>query len=239
MNKKSLTIIISIICFILFATVVVASLIKNGVISTENLYTTLSSDEQLNNDDKQKNDNKKNGLEYPLFKVLLSEGIEFPVQYSDETHKENEYSDIFVKYDNINISKERGNFDLCGDFKETKDENGNITNEYSYITADVTITNKGKNVFTTSLNNMFLSIGPESYSELRSYNSQLTSRNKDYYIIDFEPNVEYKYTLAFIAEDALIEKYRNELYLFVSFYNNSYRDGEEENIPLIKKNNGE
>lgn len=235
MNKKTLTIVISIICFLLFATVVVANLIKNGIISTENFYHSVDSNNNDTHYEKeQNNENKGINGKYPIFKVRLSEGVEFPVQYADGTHKKNEYSDIVVKYNSVYISKEKGDFDICGDFKEIKDENGNIINEYSYVTVNASIINKGKNVFSSSLNNIYLSLGLHLL-ELRSYNSEKTSHSKDYYIIGFEPNVEYNYNLVFIVEDSLIEEYRNELYLYVSFYNNSDRLGEGNNIPLVKK----
>lgn len=236
MNRKNLTIVISIICFLLFAAVVVANLIKNGVISVENLHYSVGSNTSYTDDEKkQNNENKGINGKYPIFKVRLSEGAEFPVQYADETHKKNEYSDIVVKYNSVYISKEKGDFDICGDFKEIKDENGNIINEYSYVIVNASIVNKGKNVFSSSLNSIYLAVGPECKAELRSYNSEKSSCGKDYYIIDFESNVEYNYNLAFIVEDSLIEEYRNELYLYVSFYNNSDRLGERDNIPLVKK----
>ena len=237
MNKKTSTIIITIVCFVAIAAVTVGFLLKEGIINAGNIFSTNQNNEKNMSknsfDDTNGTTNaEKNhdNLGYPIFLVLLREGAEYNLQYADEKHKTNEYSDIYIKFNSMNISKEKGDFDLCEDWDEKKDEAGNIINNYSYVVCKVTIINKGERSFLTTINNLFLSLGKDYGYELRSYNSNNRPFLKDYYTIDFAPNKEYDFNLVYIADDSLIQEFKDDMLLYSGFV-----DTDLINIPVIEK----
>jgi len=230
MSKKVSTIIITAVCFVLIATLTIIYLLKEGIISTDNLFsnnelvnTTISDDINTGKIDSNLSQSAsgESDLGYPVFAVLLREGTEYALQYVDEKHKTNEYSDIYIKFNSMNISKEKGDFDICEDWEETKDESGNIINEFSYVICNVTLINKGERNFLGGVNSICLSPfgkDPEYLCELRAYNSNKTKTLiKDYCLVEFEPNKEYNFNLAYIVEDYIIERDKDKMLLYCAF----------------------
>ena len=230
MNKKVLTIIITVISFIALSAVSVGFMIKEGIISANNLFLNKRS----NIGTSEKSTSNANNLDYPLFEAYIKEGANVTLQYADENCEIDEYCDIYFKMNEITISKLKGDFDICDDWEETKDINGNITNNYSYVICNVTVENKGKYKYFTSLNNMFLGINKDHSAELRAYNSnkEITNR-KHYCYINYEPNKEYNFNLAYIVEDSCLEK--NIENLFLDVLSMGYTAMDNKDIPIFEK----
>ena len=230
MNKKVLTIIITVISFIALSAVSVGFMIKEGIISANNLFLNKRS----NIGTSEKSTSNANNLDYPLFEAYIKEGAEVMLQREDENDEPYEYHDVYFKVNDISISKSKGDFDNCDDWEETKDINGNITNDFSYVTCNVTVENRGKHTYLTSLNNMFLGIGKNHSAELRAYNPNKEIANqKHYFYINYEPNKEYNFNLAYIVEDSCLEKNTENLFLHVVIMGYSVVD--KENVPIIEK----
>lgn len=239
MNKKMSTIIISVVCVVTMLTLTIGILIKDGIITEETIFTnhniqgnsTVSTSQ--NTSDNESTTNNKYSAGYPVFAVLLEEGAEYPVQYTSDKYEAGEYRDILVKFNQISISKEKGNFDICSDWDEKKNSEGTIINDYSYVSLDVTLINQGEYPQEVSLNSLYLLAGPDHGYELRSYNSEdANPQAKNYFIVTLESNTEYHFTFAYIAEDQVIKENSSELYLYTSFL--SFND-ENHELPLIKK----
>ncbi len=229
MHKNVSTIIITSVCFLAIIIVTISYLFKEGIISTDNLLYNYNYDNSQNENN---NEASESSLGYPIRRVLLKEGAECIVQYSDERYKIDEYSDIYVKFNSFKVSKNMGNFDLCDDWDEIKDEKGTITNNYSYVICNVTIINKGKLSITTAINYLHLWFGIDNgYTEIRSYNSGKSDTFlKDYYYVTFKPGEEYNYNIAFIVEDNLIHKYKSNLLLLAGFL-----ESFDTTLPVIDK----
>jgi len=243
MNKKVSTIIITAVCFVSIATLTIIYLLKEGIISTDNLFsnnevvnTTIPDDINTGKIASNLSQSASSGsdLGYPVFLVLLREGAEYNLQYADENHKRNEYSDIYIKFKSIDISKKRGNFDICGDSSEIKDESGNIINDFSYVICNVTLINKGEKIFAAGINSLYLAPQGKNYEYLyyvQAYNSNKPNPFlKDYYAIDFIPNKEYNFNLAYIVEDYIIQDHKDDMLLYSGFV-----DTDLINIPVIEK----
>lgn len=214
MNKKVITISISIVCVVALSVVVIATLFKNGVIEKDNIFSS-NNDAATNNT---QDEAKQNSADYPTFEILLKKGASFALQYQTEKSKPKEYEDINITFNNLTITKSLGDFDKCDDWYEKKDSDGNITSNHSYIIADVTLENRGKSTLETTVNNVSLLLGDDNMYELRTYNSGKSTRGKDYFLEYFEPNKEYRFNLVFIAEDELINQYSDSTYLYASFF---------------------
>lgn len=230
MNKKACTVVITVVCFLSIAALMVGYMLREGIISTDNLF-------YKNNDNIQNESGTElgdNGLEYPTFQVLLREGAEITVQCSDPGYNGDGYSDIYVKFNSVEISKEMKDFDPFDDWDEIKDENGTIINDYSYIICNVTIKNKGPLGIDTGINYLHLCFGTDGdYTEMRSYNSgRPVTYLKDYYLFILEPGVEYTYNTVFVDKDSKINKYRSNLLLLTGF-TESFKT--IPNLPIIDK----
>lgn len=137
----------------------------------------------------------------------------------------------------MSVSKEKGDFDLIKNHnKEVIDENGTITNGYSYVVMNVTLSNISGQEFETTLNNMLLCANNISeYFELRSYNSeQNIESDKDYYVINFTKKFKQNYNLVYIIDDNILNNNSNKEMLLLCSFVNSMPD--LENIPIVKKN---
>ena len=145
--------------------------------------------------------------------------------------------DLEISFNKLSVSKEKGDFDLIKNHnKEVIDENGTITNGYSYVVMNVTLSNISGQEFETTLNNMLLCANNISeYFELRSYNSdQNIESDKDYYVINFTKKFKQNYNLVYIIDDNILNNNSNkEMLLLCSFVN---RMPDLENIPIVKKN---
>lgn len=242
MSKKSSTIIISIICVVTMLALIIGILVKDGIITEETIFTnhnvqgnsTVSTSQ--NTTDNESTTNNKYTAGYPVFAVLLEEGAEYPVQYTSDKYEAGEYRDILVKFNQMSISKEKGNFDICSDWDEKKNSEGTIINGYSYVSLDVTLVNQGEYSHEVSLNSLYLLAGSEYSYELRSYNSEEANpQAKNYFIVTLEPDTEYHFTFAYIAEDQVIKENLSELYLYASFLSFNSLNNENNQLPLIKK----
>lgn len=217
MTKKRSSILIIIICLLLIVVLLSGLLIKNQLIVTENLIENLkSTPETLSSESSLTLSNKKNDS---ALRVLLKEGGAYSVPWFDEYHDKGECSYMYVKLDDLSISKERGDFDIVSDFFEHKDENGNLLDEYSYVVAKMRFKNLGERTFDTGVNRMCLIIGDEYLMyTLRAYNSgKSTSEEKDYFLFDFDPNVEYTFNLAFIVDDETLQHHSDNMYILASY----------------------
>lgn len=229
MYKKVSTIIITTVCLFAIVVVTVGYMLKEGIINNDNLF--IKNDvNSSNNVDSTETEMDSIDTEDLLSNAFFREGAGC---YLDCGLKIDERCPIYFKFNSLNVSKEIGDFDLCDDWNEIKDENGTITNEYSYVTCNVTIINKGESNFETTLNNLWLYYGINAgYTEVRSYNSKRSDTfKKDYYYVTFEPDVEYNFNIAYIVKDDVIDKCKSEMLIFVTFvepdWNTTY--------PVIKK----
>lgn len=230
MNKKACTVVITVVCFLSIVALMVGYMLREGIISTDNLF-------YKNNDNIQNESGTEAGdknLKYPTYKVLLKEGAEFNLQYTDSRYKRDEYSDIYVKFNSVEITKEMKDFDPFGDWDEIKDENGTIINDYSYIICNVTIKNKGNFDIDTGINCLHLCFGTDGYyTEMRSYNSgRPVTHLKDYYLFTLKSGVEYNYNTVFVDKDSYINKYRSNLLLLTWFLEDFKTIP---NLPIIDK----
>lgn len=206
MNKKVITIGVSVICIILLGFVCVGLLAQKGIIQQNNVLTKAFSQET----EKPKEDQ--------VLWVWLCKGAEATMQYVDPV-LEDEYSDIYIKFNDLQVTKERGDFDIVegwGD-QEIIDEKGNIINDYSYVVANITMINKGKSVFEETLNNMRLiaEYNTDDLYEARSYNSEKnSSESKSYFLNELEPNKEYNFNMVYILPDEVLKNNANkEIYI--------------------------
>ncbi len=230
MNKKICTIIISVVCIFAIIAVSIGYMFKQGIISIDNsLYSQIS---QSVSNTEQSNSESQYEFGYPIYQILLREGAEYNVQYSDERYETDEYADIYVKYNSLEVSKEIGDFDLVDDWDDVKDENGTIINDYSYVICNTTIINKGRFNLETGINYMHLYFGTDiNYTSMRSFNSgKSDTYTKDYFLVNFEPNVEYNYNLVYIVEDDIIEKYGSDMLICAGF-----TESFQETFPIVDK----
>lgn len=215
MHKQVSTIIITTVCLFAVAVVAVGYMLKEGIINNDNLF--IKSDvNSSNNIDSTKTEPDGINTDDLFSNAFFREGSEC---YLDCGLEIDERCPIYFKFNSLDVSKEIGDFDLCDDWDEIKDENGTITNEYSYVTCNVTIINKGESNFETTINNLWLYYGINAgYTEVRSYNSKRSDTfKKDYYYVTFEPDVEYNFNIAYIVEDDVINDFKSEMLIFVTF----------------------
>lgn len=215
MHKKTSTIIITVVCAIAIVAVTVGYMLKEGIINKDNLFMK-NYVNRSNDVDSTKAEPDSVDTEDLLSNAFFREGAGC---YLDCGLNIDEKCPIYFRFNSLNVSKELGDFDLCDDWDEIKDENGTITNEYSYISCNVTIINKGELNFETTLDNLWLYYGINSeYTEVRSYNSKRSDTfKKDYYYVTFEPDVEYNFNIAYIVKDDVIDKCKSEMLIFVTF----------------------
>ncbi|MBQ2970992.1 MAG: hypothetical protein IJE16_00405 [Ruminococcus sp.] len=223
MQKKMLTVIISIVCVFALAIVIVGYMFKEGIINDNNLFakkdvsttSTKSETEDINT--------------LPS-NAFLMEGAEC---YLDCGMNINEKCPIYFKFNSLSVSKEMGDFDLCDDWSEIKDKNGTIINEYSYVTCNITILNKGEVDFETTLNNLWLFFGTNGgYTEARTYNSKKEDTfAKDYYYCTLKPDTEYNFNIAYVVEDDVIAEFKSDMLVFISFIEPTW----DTSYPVIEK----
>jgi len=223
MNKRIFTVIISIFCVFTLSVVIIGHMFKEGIINNDNLFVkndANTTSTELESDD-------INTLPRNAF---LREGAEC---YLDCGMNIDEKCPIYFKFNDLNVSKEMGDFDLCDDWNEIKDENGTITNEYSYVVCNITILNKGEVNFETTLNNLWLFFGTnEGYTEVRSYNSKKGNTfTKDYYYCTFKPDTEYNFNIVYVVEDDMINKFKSDMLVFISFIEPKW----DTTYPVIEK----
>jgi len=224
MNKKATTIIITVICFLSVAVLTVFYLSKQGIINTDNIFTNNAAGnnnkntvEPSNSDSEEKD---KNYLGYPVFTIFLKEGAEYNFQYSDEKHNMDEYSDFYIKFNSMEITKEKGDFDDYEDVEAIQDESGRIINDYSYVVCHVTIINKGERMFSYTINGgIHLTLPNSPYlSVFSAYNSAgKVPNSKDYGVVDFEPGQEYNFNLAYIINDSKLQQFKDNGLLYSGF----------------------
>lgn len=218
MNKKVSTVIISIACLGLAGAVTVGVLYKNGIITSDNLYTAqnVSSQEKAvgsgpsaaNSTVQTKHKNRAD--------ALLKQGAEYTLQHDEGTTiADTKYYDMTFKVNSIDITKKRGDFDQCEDWKERKDSAGNITNGYSYVVVNLTILDKCTKNHIYGLNSNDLVIGKNGDGgELRAYNGKERDvREKQYFILSLKPNQTYNFNLAYIVKDDELKGHKNEIML--------------------------
>lgn len=223
MNKRIFTVIFSIICVFALAVVIVGHMFKEGIINKDNLFVknvanTTSTESESDN------------INTLLTNAFLREGAEC---YLNCGMNIDEICPIYFKFNSLNVSKEMGDFDLCDDWNEIKDENGTITNEYSYVVCNITVSNKGEADFETTISNFLLFFGRnEGYREVRSYNSKKENTfTKDYYYCTFKPGKEYNFNIAYVVEDDMINKFKSDLLVFICFIEPKW----DTTYPIIEK----
>jgi len=233
MNKKATTIIITAVCLLSVAVLTVFYLSKQGIINADNIFTNNSA----GNHHKNKSDslNNENGLGSPVPVVFLREGAEYNIQYSDEIHKIDEYSDFYIKFNSMEFTKQRGDFDNCEDVEAIQDESGHIINDYSYAVCRVTLINKGERIFYTTINGSLQLTMPQSpyLCVLHAYNSggQIPG-SKGYGIVNFEPGQEYNFNLVYIINDSEVQQFKDNAILYCGFV---YVPNMSKAPPIIEK----
>ena len=178
-----------------------------------------------------------NDSDQKFFHAKLEEGAKARIVAAANPDGSDNTFDLEISFNKLSVSKEKGDFDLIKNHnKEVIDENCTITNGYSYVVMNVTLSNISGQEFETTLNNMLLCANNISeYFELRSYNSdQNIESDKDYYVINFTKKFKQNYNLVYIIDDNILNNNSNkELLLLCSFVN---RMPDLENIPIVKKN---
>lgn len=176
------------------------------------------------------NKSEKDGVTSLPSNAFLKEGAEC---YLDCSMNIDEECPIYFKFNSLSVSKEIGDFDLCDDWNEIKDENGTITNEYSYVICNITILNKGEVDFETTLNNLWLYFETNAgYTEARAYNSNKKDvLTKDYYYCTFKPDTEYNFNMVYVVEDDVIAKFKSDMLIFISFIEPMW----DKRYPVIEK----
>ena len=224
MNKQATTIIITAVCFLSVAVLTVFYLSKQGIINTDNIFTNNAAGNHQNASDSSNNvsENSENDLGYPMPVVFLREGAEYNIQYSDENYiiDIDEYSDLYIKFNSMEFTKQRGDFDNYEDIETIKDESGYITNNFSYAVCNVTVTNKGERDFFSTVNNLQLTLPDSPYlCVLHAYNSggQIPG-SKGYGVVNFEPGREYNFNLAYVINDSEIQQFKDNAILYCGFF---------------------
>ena len=177
-----------------------------------------------------------NDSDQKFFHAKLEEGAKARIVAAANPDGSDNTFDLEISFNKLSVSKEKGDFDLIKNHnKEVIDENGTITNGYSYVVMNVTLSNISGQEFETTLNNMLLCANNISeYFELRSYNSdQNIESDKDYYVINFTKKFKQNYNLVYIIDNILNNNSNKEMLLLCSFVNSM---PDLENIPIVKKN---
>lgn len=233
MNKKRITAVISIVCLLLMGTVAVGVLYKNGMISSNNLYTQVKTNGSAAA-------SPASGKQTRRFcpGVLLKEGASYALQYSQgATVAETKYYDILYQVNSIEVTKKRGDFDKCEDWDETKDSSGNITNEYSYVVVNMTVQDQWEKEDIFGVNDIRLVLGKDATGgeELRSYNSQgVNPIDKQYFILSLKPNQKYNFTLAYIVKDEDAQKHKNDMMVYC-VGSHGHRPPSLQELPIVDK----
>lgn len=91
--------------------------------------------------------------------------------------------------------------------------------EYSYVTCNFTIINKGEADFESTLNNLVLHFGANAgYTEARAYNSNKKDKfKKDYFYITLKPDTEYNFNIAYVVKDDVLDEFKSDMLIFISF----------------------
>ena len=218
MNKKVSTVIISVACLGLAGAVTVGVLYKNGIITSDNLYTVqnVSSQEKAGGSRPSAANSTVQTKRKNYVYAFLKQGAEYTLQHAEgATIADTKYYDMTFKVNSIEVTKKRGDFDQCEDWKEKKDSAGNITNGYSYVVVNLTILDKCANNHLYGLNDNYLIVGNSSNSsELRAYNGKgRDEREKQYFILSLKPNQTYNFNLAYIVKDDELKGHENEIML--------------------------
>jgi hypothetical protein len=238
MNKKVSTAIISIACLGLVGATTVGVLYKNGIITSDNLYTTQNVPSQgkvIKNGSSAANSTvqtkHKNCTD-----ALLKQGAKYTLQHAeDETVADTKFCDMTFKVNSIAVTKKRGNFDQCEDWKEKKDSAGNLTNGYSYVVVNLTILDKCTKNHMYGLNDNDLVIDKNGDGgELRAYNGKERDvREKQYFILSLKPNQTYNFNLVYIIKDDELKKHKNEIMLHCNSGDSSRRPPSPEELPVV------
>lgn len=241
MNKKVSTAIISIVCLGLMGAVTVGILYKNGIITSDNLYMTQNTTQPHTQGKAAQGVSSVAASDaqtkYRCPGVLLKEGAAYTLRYSEgKTVADTKYYDIMYKVNNIEITKKRGDFDICDDGDEKKDSLGNITNDYSYVVVNLTILDKCEKDDIFGLNGIGLFLGKEAMDggELRAYNSKGRDikGDKEYFSLSLKPNQKYDFNLAYIVKDDAIEKYKNDM-MVRCYGDHGRRPPSNQDLPLV------
>lgn len=226
-------IIIILISFVICIIIVAAILLKLNIdLFNENAFDIETTKQKTVSITQQDNSSKK------FFHARLEEGTNARIVAAvDPDNSDNTY-DLEISFNKLSVSKKKGDFDLLrGHNKESVDENGTITNGYSYVIINVTLSSVSEHEFETTLNNMWLCVDnlPE-YFELRSYNSNRNAEyDKHYYLVNFTKGFKQNYNLVFIMEDNVLKniKPNKDIMLLCSFVNEIPNNLED--IPIVKK----
>lgn len=178
----------------------------------------------------------KNDSAQKYFHAKIAEGAKARVVAAAYPDGSDHTYDLEISFNKLSVSKKKGDFDVIKNHhNEIVDENGTITNGYSYVVMDVTLWNISGQEFETTLNNMLLCVNNLSeYFELRSYNNnQKNESGKDYYTVTFSKNDKRNYRLVYIIDDAILDHTsNNEMLLLCSFVNGM---SDLEKIPVVKQ----
>lgn len=157
--------------------------------------------------------------------VLLTEGAEYKLPWVDQDHHNNETSDVLIRLNSIEISKDDRGFFIYGDKKQ---ENK------SYVFAEIELKNLGERAFETTLNSLFLIVGHDNGYEVRGFDlGNSDEMTTDYYHVTLEPNSENKFCLVFLADDDVLNNNSNEIYLYSSFVGTGTFDSDF--LPIIEE----
>lgn len=223
MSKKIYTISVLVISFFLIVLLVIGFIIKLGLIPTNNVYNTDSLD------------NNQDGLSYPTFGAFLQKDANTILQYFDEKCSDNEYYDIYVKYNSISTSKKVSGFDVCQDLYEKKDKHGKITNNYTYAVCDVSFLNKSDKdcyIYLNCVNLAFEDTHEYLYSP-RSFNSGGKSQpgSKSYFKVKLKQGKEENFKIVFIVADNDLAQIKKQSLILVAL---AYIPPDA-SIPIISK----
>ena len=158
--------------------------------------------------------------------VLLSEGTEYILPWVDQYHHNHEKSDILVRLESIEVSKEDRGFFIEGDKHQ---------DNKSYVFATIKLKNLGERDFNTTLNCLQFTAGLNNgYYELRGFDSgNPNEMTQDYYHVTLMPNVENSFCLVFLVPDEVINSNANEQFLYASF--DGFNPLTKDMIPIIKR----
>ncbi|MDD5796492.1 MAG: hypothetical protein PUD24_06125 [Oscillospiraceae bacterium] len=218
--KKTVTVIITVICVMIVLILVIHNAVTSGVIDKNNLFNSSMHQNILSGESYSAIADDEG-----ILAVLLKEGANYNLPWADMfTESWDDIGRINIKFDSLMLSKS-----IDGRYSSKKIN----TDGQSYAFVDITMTNLGDRSFESTLNRFYLIIGPQHGYELFGYNSDKPENAQDYYHITFEPGIEYHFSLVYVVDDDIYSEFENERFLYVSILDNG--NDWHDTVPVIEK----